>query len=50
MKRLALMFLLIVMVFTPAALFGQTDFPKGPITYIIPFNAGGQSDVEARLQ
>jgi tripartite-type tricarboxylate transporter receptor subunit TctC len=26
------------------------DFPKGPITYIIPFNAGGQSDVEARMQ
>ncbi len=26
------------------------DFPKGPITYIIPFNPGGQSDVEARLQ
>jgi len=26
------------------------EFPKGPITYIIPFNPGGQSDVEARLQ
>jgi len=26
------------------------DFPKGPITYLIPFNPGGQSDVEARLQ
>jgi len=26
------------------------DFPKGPISYIIPFNPGGQSDVEARLQ
>ena len=26
------------------------DFPKGPITYIIPFPPGGQSDVEARLQ
>jgi len=26
------------------------DFPKGPITYIIPFNPGGQSDVEARMQ
>ena len=25
-------------------------FPTGPITYIIPFNPGGQSDVEARLQ
>ena len=26
------------------------DFPKGPISYIIAFNPGGQSDVEARLQ
>jgi tripartite-type tricarboxylate transporter receptor subunit TctC len=26
------------------------DFPKGAITYIIPFNPGGQSDVEARMQ
>lgn len=26
------------------------NFPAGPITYIIPFNPGGQSDVEARLQ
>lgn len=29
---------------------GALDFPKGPISYIIPFNPGGQSDVEARLQ
>jgi tripartite-type tricarboxylate transporter receptor subunit TctC len=26
------------------------DFPKSPITYVIPFSPGGQSDVEARLQ
>jgi tripartite-type tricarboxylate transporter receptor subunit TctC len=32
------------------ALVLAADFPKGPITYIIPFNPGGQSDVEARLQ
>ena len=31
-------------------LLAATDFPKGPITYIIPFNPGGQSDVEARMQ
>ena len=30
--------------------FAAADFPKGPITYIIPFNPGGQSDVEARMQ
>jgi tripartite-type tricarboxylate transporter receptor subunit TctC len=29
---------------------GAQDFPKGPIAYIIPFNPGGQSDVEARMQ
>jgi putative tricarboxylic transport membrane protein len=29
---------------------GADKFPSGPITYIIPFNPGGQSDVEARLQ
>jgi tripartite-type tricarboxylate transporter receptor subunit TctC len=31
-------------------LWAATDFPKGPVTYIIPFNPGGQSDVEARMQ
>jgi len=34
----------------PAFSMAATDFPKGPITYIIPFNPGGQSDVEARMQ
>jgi len=29
---------------------GAPKFPSDPITYIIPFNPGGQSDVEARLQ
>ena len=29
---------------------GADKFPSEPITYIIPFNPGGQSDVEARLQ
>jgi len=28
----------------------KPDFPVKPITYIIPFNPGGQSDVEARRQ
>lgn len=26
------------------------DFPEKPMTYIIPFNAGGESDVSARFQ
>jgi tripartite-type tricarboxylate transporter receptor subunit TctC len=34
----------------PAHSLAATDFPKGPITYIIPFPPGGQSDVEARMQ
>jgi putative tricarboxylic transport membrane protein len=38
------------LVFMVGPLWAATDFPKGPITYIIPFNPGGQSDVEARMQ
>ena len=50
MKRISMLFGLIVLVLFPTMVFAASDFPKGPITYIIPFNAGGQSDVEARLQ
>jgi tripartite-type tricarboxylate transporter receptor subunit TctC len=42
-------FSLIVFLF-PVFSLAATDFPKGPITYIIPFPPGGQSDVEARMQ
>jgi tripartite-type tricarboxylate transporter receptor subunit TctC len=41
---------LITLALSPAIIFAAADFPKGPITYIIPFNPGGQSDVEARMQ
>ena len=40
----------LAMLLLPALAFPAADFPKGPITYIIPFNPGGQSDVEARMQ
>ena len=50
MKRVSAFIVLITLVLSPAVIFAATDFPKGPISYIIPFNAGGQSDVEARLQ
>ena len=50
MKKMLVWFLLAVLAMMPATLLAQTDFPKGPITYIIPFNPGGQSDVEARMQ
>ncbi len=32
----------------PAA--AQSEFPTRPMTYIIPFNAGGESDISARFQ
>jgi len=39
---------LALMVAMPAL--AQSDFPTKPITYIIPFNAGGESDLSARFQ
>jgi tripartite-type tricarboxylate transporter receptor subunit TctC len=50
MKRFLACVLFAALSLTPVTLLAQTDFPKGPITYIIPFNPGGQSDVEARMQ
>ena len=41
---------IMVLLLAPTLAMGSADFPKGPITYIIPFNPGGQSDVEARMQ
>ena len=49
MKRFLGLILSLMLVFLPAIGF-PADFPIGPITYIIPFNPGGQSDVEARMQ
>ena len=46
-KWLSIALVLVVMVGTSEC---AEKFPTGPITYIIPFNPGGQSDVEARLQ
>jgi tripartite-type tricarboxylate transporter receptor subunit TctC len=50
MKKSIGLFLLGALVLLPVLSLAAADFPKGPITYIIPFNAGGQSDVEARMQ
>ena len=50
MKRFAWWSLLLALTLLPAHSLAATDFPKGPITYIIPFPPGGQSDVEARMQ
>lgn len=35
---------------TPLAAQSAEDFPTKPMTYIIPFNAGGESDISARFQ
>ncbi|MCF3934079.1 tripartite tricarboxylate transporter substrate binding protein [Acuticoccus sp. M5D2P5] len=35
---------------TPLAAQTAADFPTKPMTYIIPFNAGGESDISARFQ
>jgi tripartite-type tricarboxylate transporter receptor subunit TctC len=50
MKKIFVGMISLVLVLLPAVAFPAADFPKGPITYIIPFNPGGQSDVEARMQ
>jgi tripartite-type tricarboxylate transporter receptor subunit TctC len=50
MKRIRGFVALVALVLFPTMIFAASDFPKGPITYIIPFNPGGQSDVEARMQ
>ena len=50
MKKISMLFGFIAVVLFPTMIFAASDFPKGPITYIIPFNPGGQSDVEARMQ
>ena len=50
MKRISGFVALVALVLLPPMILAASDFPKGPITYIIPFNPGGQSDVEARMQ
>ncbi|KIT16245.1 Bug family tripartite tricarboxylate transporter substrate binding protein [Jannaschia aquimarina] len=39
-----------MLVATTGPLMAQADFPTRPITYVIPFNPGGESDVTARFQ
>ena len=50
MRRIFCFFMVLAWVVHPSVTLTAADFPKGPITYIIPFNPGGQSDVEARMQ
>ena len=39
-----------VILATPLAAQSADDFPTKPMTYIIPFNAGGESDLSARYE
>ena len=50
MKRPILLFIVVALLAVAGTAFSAEKFPAGPITYVIPFNPGGQSDVEARLQ
>lgn len=51
MKRIALTlaFFAMTALMLPGSVF-SADYPSKPITYSIPFNPGGQSDLEARRQ
>lgn len=48
MKRIGL--LLMAAAFILAPLSAMADYPEKPVSYIIPFNPGGESDITARLQ
>jgi tripartite-type tricarboxylate transporter receptor subunit TctC len=48
MKRAAILVFATMLVFTAGIAFAE--FPERPITYIISFNPGGESDITARLQ
>ena len=49
MKPIALLGAVLAVGLSPATALAQ-DYPTKPVTYIIPFNAGGESDIAARLQ
>jgi tripartite-type tricarboxylate transporter receptor subunit TctC len=50
MKRFKLLFIVVAIFALAGLVMSAEKYPTGPVTYVIPFNAGGQSDVEARLQ
>ena len=47
MKRMWLAFLALMLI-APLALGQAKDFPNRPITMIVPYPAGGQTDLEVR--
>jgi tripartite-type tricarboxylate transporter receptor subunit TctC len=48
MKRIV--FLLVAMAIICAPLSVMAEYPEKPLSYVIPFNPGGESDITARLQ
>ena len=50
MKNFVVLLGAIVTAVALAPLTAQAEYPDKPISYIIPFNPGGESDVTARLQ
>ena len=50
MKKFVVLLGVMAMALTFAPSIVQAEYPDKPITYIIPFNPGGESDVTARLQ
>lgn len=49
-SRKCLLLTITALLLLVSGLASAQSFPTGSVTYIIPFNPGGQSDVEARLQ
>lgn len=50
MKRFVLLLGVMAVAITLTPFMAQAEYPDKPISYIIPFNPGGESDVTARLQ
>jgi tripartite-type tricarboxylate transporter receptor subunit TctC len=50
MKRFVMLLLVTAVAITLTPFMAQAEYPDKPISYIIPFNPGGESDVTARLQ
>ena len=49
-KRCMVLFSVAVIVMTLTPALANAEYPEKPVTYIISFNPGGESDVTARLQ
>lgn len=50
MKKAVFMVGLMILSLTMCVFSAFAEYPEKPITYIIPFNPGGESDITARLQ